>query len=205
MKFVRIDAFEMNYEECSCLKKYKLKDTSGMGEKRIYVGHDEEALDEFFDLDNIESFILLKKDLQKYLIEAHDEYQNPVQLYKNNISEYYEENVASTNAIPFEIINIHFTKKYDSQKRYYLNFKIDGFSSKNYDYFRNIALPRVTKLSFVKIRNVKDNKLYIYIKPFFYIDDKEKIEREIEIKFANGDKNAPRAYRKRQVQYRQAL
>lgn len=204
MKFKRIDAFEMNFEECACKIQYKL-DTSGVGEKRLYVGHNEALLDEFFDLDNIESFIFLKKDLQNYLIEARDEYYNPVQSYKNDISIFYEPNVEATNAIPNEIIELHFTKKYDSQNRYYLNFRQDGFSSKNYDYFRNIALPRVTKLSFVKIQNVKNNKLYIYIKPFFYIDDKEKIEKEIEIKIVSGDTAAPRVYRKKQVKYRQEL
>lgn len=204
MKFKRIDAFEMNFEECACKIQYKL-DTSGVGEKRLYVGHNEALLDEFFDLNNIESFIFLKKDLQNYLIEARDEYYNPVQSYKNDISTFYEANVEATNAIPNEIIELHFTKKYDSQNRYYLNFKQDGFSSKNYDYFRNIALPRVTKLSFVKIQNAKNNKLYIYIKPFFYIDDKEKIEKEIEIKIVSGDTTAPRVYRKKQVKYRQEL
>ena len=67
MKITRIDAFEMNLEECAVMKKYKLG-TTGMGEKRIYVGRDEKMLDEFFDLENIEAFLMLKKDLQKYLI-----------------------------------------------------------------------------------------------------------------------------------------
>jgi hypothetical protein len=40
MKITRIDAFEMNLEECAVMKKYKLGSTKGVGEKRIYVGHD---------------------------------------------------------------------------------------------------------------------------------------------------------------------
>ena len=163
MKIIRIDAFDMNLEECAVLKKYKLGTTSGMGEKRIYVGHDEEALDEFFDLDNIESFFFLKKDLQKYLVDAREEFLNPVQEYKENICEFYEENVQLTNSIDEEIIKLHFAKKYDSQNRYYLNFVADGFSSKNYDLFRRIALPRVTKLSFVKVKEVGTDKLFIYV------------------------------------------
>ena len=67
MKFKRIEAFEMNYEECACAAKYKL-DTSGVGERRLSVGHNESELDEFFELDTIDSFIFLKKDLQNYLI-----------------------------------------------------------------------------------------------------------------------------------------
>jgi len=205
MKFKRIDAFDMNFEECACHLNYKLESTQGVGEKWLYVGHNEELLDEFFDLNNIESFIFLKKDLQNYLIDAKEEYYTPVQLYKNDISKFYEDNVKNTNAIVSDIIELHFTKKYDSQKRYYLNFRRDGFSSDNYDYFRNIALPRVTKLSFVKLQNVKSGKLYIYIKPFFYIDEKEKIEKEIELKISNGDTSSSKTYRKQQVKYRQEL
>lgn len=204
MKFKRIDAFEMNYEECACASKYKL-DTSGVGERRLYVGHNEAELDEFFELDKITSFMFLKKDLQNYLIDAEDEYLNPVQQYRNDISQYYEMNVIDTNAIDDDIIRLHFTKKYDSQNRYYLNLKEDGYSAKRYNYFRNIALPRVTKLSFVKIESLKDGKRYIYIKPFFYIDDAEKIEKQLELKISIGDTATPRTYRKKQVQYRQEL
>ena len=204
MKFKRIDAFEMNYEECACAAKYKL-DTSGAGERRLYVGHDEKALDEFFELDKIECFMFLKKDLQNYLQEAKGEFSNPVQSYKNDISSYYDSNVKNTNEIKEDLIKLHFTKKYDSQNRYYLNLKEDGFSGDRYNYFRNIALPRVTKLSFVKIESLKDAKRYSYIKPFFYIDDSEKVEKQLELKLSMGDASAPRAYRKRQVQYRQEL
>ena len=204
MKFKRIDAFEMNYEECACAAKYKV-DTSGAGERRLYVGHDEKALDEFFELDKIECFMFLKKDLQNYLQEAKGEFSNPVQSYKNDISSYYDSNVKNTNEIKEDLIKLHFTKKYDSQNRYYLNLKEDGFSGDRYNYFRNIALPRVTKLSFVKIESLKDAKRYIYIKPFFYIDDSEKVEKQLELKLSMGDASAPRAYRKRQVQYRQEL
>ena len=147
MKFKRIDAFEMNYEECACLAKYKL-DTSGVGERRLYVGYDELALDEFFELDKIESFIFLKKDLQNYLIEAKDEYFHPVQPYKNSISQFYDVNVIDTNAIKEEIIKLHFTKKYDSQKRYYLNLREDGYSAKRYNYFRNMLHYHLNKICY---------------------------------------------------------
>lgn len=203
MRVTRIDAFDMNFEECAVARKYKLF-TSGMGEKRIYVGHDEALLDEFFDLENIESFILLKKDLQKYLVESKDEFENPVQDYAQDISQYYEENVIKTNAIVDDIINIHFTKKYDSQHRYYLNFK-DRDSSANWDYLRNIALPRVTKLNFVKVKDIKTNKLYIYIKPSFYIDEKEVDEKADIVDLLAGNKDAVINRRKGQVQWRQNL
>lgn len=204
MKVTRIDAFDMNFEECAVARKYKLS-TSGMGEKRICVGHDEKMLDDFFDLDNIESFLLLKKDLQRYLIEAKDEFFHPVQDYAEDISQYYDENVANTNAIVDNIIKLHFTKKYDSQNRYYLNFKKDGFSSLHWDFLRNIALPRVTKLNFVKVKDIKTNKLYIYIKPSFFIDEKEVDEKADIVDLLAGNKDAVINRRKGQVQWRQNL
>jgi len=33
MKFKRIDAFDMNFEECACHLNYKLESTQGVGEK----------------------------------------------------------------------------------------------------------------------------------------------------------------------------
>lgn len=205
MNVIRIDAFDMNFEECSASKRYKLKGTTGIGEKRIYVGKDEALLDEFFDLNNIESFLLLKKDLQKYLIEAKDEYFHPIQEYKENISAYYDDNVLLVNSIADNVLKLHFTKKYDSQKRYYLNFKNDSYSSLNYDFFRKIALPRVTKLNFVKVKDVNTGKLYVYIKPSFFIDEKYSTEKEIIENIMAGSLSAAQTYRKKQAQYRSAL
>lgn len=205
MRVVRVDAFDINYEECSALRKYKLEGTTGMGEKRIYVGHDEDSLDEFFDLDNIKSFIMLKKDLQRYMIQVEEEYLNPTQNYKEEISIFYEENVDYIDSIDKEVIELHFTKKYDSQRRYYLNFARDGLSGKNWNYFRNVALPRVTKLNFVKVKNIKDNALYIYIKPSFFVDQIEKEEARFIEKLVTGNKNDVLNYRKKQTQYRREL
>ena len=204
MKIKRLDAFEMNFEECSVSQKYKLN-TKGVGEKRIYVGHDEKLLDEFFDLDKIDSFIILKKDLQKYLIDARDEYLDPVQDYKQNITQFYDDNIEFVDAIKDDTIILHFTKKYDSQHRYYLNFKNDGYSAKNWDYVRDIALPRVTKLNFVKIRDISTKKLYIYIKPTFYIDNKITIENDIKQEKPFNKAKSDIIPRKKQAQYRNKL
>lgn len=203
MKYRRIDAFEINYEECSVHKNYKLMTTKGMGEARIYVGHDEVALDEFFELDNIESFIFLKNDLLNYIKEAKDEFFNPVQQYKNDISQYYVSNVQLIENCKDNILKLHFVKKYDSQRRYYLVLA-DKESRSNYNYFRFIALPRVTKLCLVKIQDVKTNKKYIYMKPVFYIDEKEKaVDEDVEIiKLKNIIGTGTR---KRQAQYRRQL
>lgn len=205
MRITRIDAFDTNFEECAADKKYKFEGSRGAGEKRIYVGNDERLLDDFFDLENTESFFMLKRDLQNYLVEAKDEFFHPTQDYKNDLSVYYEENVTNTNNIVEDVIKLHFTKKYDSQNRYYLNFKDDGYSSSNWYFLRNIALPRVTKLNFVKIRDIDRNKIYIYIKPTFYIDEREIEERIIFEELLKDNHETIENYRKGQAKWRKEL
>lgn len=204
MRFTRIDAFEMNFEECSVDRKYKFSTTTGSGEARIYAGHDEQLLDEFFDLENIESFIMLKNDLIKLLEDSKKEYYEPVQSYRENISIFYEDNLIKTRAISEDTIKLNFVKKYDSQHRYYLNFK-DTQSKNEWKKLRDIALPHFTKLNFLKIRNVEDNKLYIYIKPFFYIDELEEETKEIEIAIETGNTTRITQDRRGQAKYRRDL
>lgn len=204
MIYERIDAFDMNFEECAASKKYKLAETRGMGERRLYVGHDEKLLDEFFDTKNIEYFFMLKNDLIKYLVDAEDEFKNPTQEYKEDISRYFDENVHSINLIERDRLIFHFTKKYDSQNRYYLNLA-DGESGKQYNVFRNIALPRVTRLSWVKIQDKLTRKIYIYIKPSFFIEEKIRIQEFEEIILEKRNEDSKKDYRKKQIQYRRNL
>ena len=143
--------------------------------------------------------------MQNYLYEAKDEFYNPTQEYKNDLKDFYEENVLNVQSIKEDIIKLHFTKKYDSQHRYYLNFKKDGYSSKNYDCFRNIALPRVTKLNFVKVKEISSGKLYIYIKPIFFVDEKIKSDKEIVENLLAGNVAKVQTIRKQQSKYRHEL
>ena len=72
MKLKRLDAFDINFVDSAAAKDFKLESSTGMGESRIYIGHDEERYDEFFEFDNIEYFITEKKDLIKYLEDAYE-------------------------------------------------------------------------------------------------------------------------------------
>lgn len=168
MKITKIDSFCINYPDCSANKKLKLRSGTGMGEKRLYMGSDEKKLDSFFELDNIESFLMLKEDLVKYIEDIGDEYNSPSQEYKNDIKIFYPDFLEKIRSIPFESLKINFVKKYDSQNRYYLGFAKDGYSGKNYNFFRDVALPKVTKLYFLKIKDNETQKMYIYIKPMYY-------------------------------------
>lgn len=166
MEYERIDAFEINYPESATTNNLKLFGSTGNGEKRIYIGHNQQELDEFF-ICNVDSCFFLKTDLKTYIEEAKEEYYNPSQEYKNDISKFYEDNLNNTLSISFETIKVKFSKTYDTQQRYYL--VLEPQYKKEYDYARNIMLPRITRLRFVKIRNKQDNKVYIYIKPILQV------------------------------------
>lgn len=203
MRLRRIDAFEVNYADSATRKELKLK-TKGMGEARIYVGHDEEKYDEFFEFDKIEYFFSLKTDLLKYLEDSKTEYFQQSQDYKFDISKYYDENLTNTKNINKEKIMFKFRKTYDKQNRYYLVIEEGRENRKNYNYIRNICLPRVTKLCFVKVQDTTTNKKYIYMKPIFFNDAKIKDETVI-IVDGNNENKVQKTYRKKQNEYRQEL
>lgn len=213
---------EINVPDCAVEKNLKLKlgyihkikkenQKKGQGEKRIYIAKknkdtSEDSLDEFFEYDKIKYFFFLKKDLLTYLTEAKEEYLNPIQDYEQDISKIYPELVKKINLLEVNKLKISFKKTYDSQKRYYLVLKNidDEINSKNYDYFRNICLPKVSKLIFVKLEKLSNGERYIYIKPIFYLNKsindfelEEEISKEDIVKLGKG--------RKHQVKFRNEL
>lgn len=176
MEYERIDSLEVNYPDVESGKKLRLAENGISDDKRLFIGHKEEILDEFFYKDGNNGFFFLKEDLIDYMQEAKEEYYNPTQEYRNNISEFYEENLQNTLSIADNIIRMNFTKTYNTCNRYYL--VLEPKYKKQYDYARNIMLPRITKLRFVKIRNKEDGKIYIYIKPVLqnFIQKEKQIE-----------------------------
>ena len=54
MNLERLDAFDINFVDSAARREFKQNTSTGMGESRIYVGNDEETLDEFFDFENVE-------------------------------------------------------------------------------------------------------------------------------------------------------
>lgn len=168
MNYKRIDALEIKYADSSALKKLKIKTVkeSKGGEKRLYIANckkeSEElnALDEFFSKD-VEYFFFLKSDLVEYIKNAKDDYLQPKQEYRKDISVFYNDNLQNINAINEDKIKMKFSRTHDNGNRYYL--VLDKKFKKNYDYARNIMLPRITKLRFLKIES--DEKVYIYVKP----------------------------------------
>jgi len=141
------------------------------GEKRIHIGSmsDEKEWDRFFFPNGGQTFnvIVSKIDLIKYLLEAKDEFLNPVQSYRLNISEFYEGLYEQTLNIRQESFRICFEKNTDNL-RYYLSRPSGNELSKNYKYVIDICLPIVTNYVFLRI---KDENLYtFYLKPEFRPD-----------------------------------
>ena len=208
MSLERIDAFEVNFVDSCAKEEFKLQSTTGIGERRIYVGSDENKYDEFFELDRIECFITQKKDLLEYLDDAHDEFINPTQEYRNDLSQMYETLLQKTKGIPVDEITYKFRKTFDNQKRYYLVLEPQsGINAQNYNHIRNIALPRITKFCFIKLKDSNTNKLYIYMRPVFFNSQKQKEELPDNTAKDNSNElqDAKKVARKRQAEYRQKL
>ena len=127
MNYKRIDALEINYADSSALKELKIKTTkeSKGGEKRLYIANCKEeseelnTLDEFFSKD-VEHFFFLKSDLVEYIKNVKDEYLEPKQEYRQDISVFYNDNLQKTNAITDEKIQMQFSRTHDDQNRYFL-------------------------------------------------------------------------------------
>lgn len=208
MKIKRIDAFDINFVDSACRKEFKLDTSTGMGESRIYIGHDEEKYDEFFEFDNIEYFVTKKRDLIKYLNDACEEYMFPSQSYRSDVTKMYAELKKEVENIPVETLKYSFKKTFDSQNRYYIVLNSEGDNRKNYNYIRNIALPRVTKYCFIKFVDEETNKKYIYMRPILFNDLKVKEEIE-EVLNASDEKQdnqtSKKTRRLKQSAYRSAL
>lgn len=203
----RIDAFDINFVDSAARREFKLDSSTGMGESRIYIGHDEEKYDEFFEFDNIEYFITEKSDLTRYLKDAYEEFMFPSQPYRENITDMYSDLVDEVKHIPVKSLKYSFRKKFDDQNRYYIVLIPEGDNRKNYKYIRDISLPRITKYCFIKFIDDETKKKYIYMRPVLFNDQKVKEEIEDVLDGANISKNNSnkKTRRYKQSAYRAAL
>ena len=207
MNLERLDAFDINFVDSAARREFKQNTSTGMGESRIYVGNDEEALDEFFDFENVEYCLTEKKDLLKYMDDAYQEYIFPTQPYSEDISVMYNDLKRETESISEEVLKYSFRKKFDDQNRYYLVLENGGDNRKNYNYIRNIVLPRITKYCFIKFRDKETGKLYIYMRPILFNDlkVKEEVEEILEANDGNVSETKKQVRRLKQGEYRRKL
>ena len=182
--FKRIDSFDVTFADSFANPALKVNETrvhtngeeakKGVGEKRIYCGHDEKALDEFFRFDLKPIFFLQKDDLEEYSRAIEQEYLNPQYPYGDGVGATYKiwkENSARLSRLTDERLYLELEHKFDDQHRYYVNLPRRNKETQhwhdNWDYMREVCLPRVSRLLFVKLIDTETGKLYIYIKPFY--------------------------------------
>ena len=206
MNLKRIDAFEINFVESAARKEFKFIDSTGSGEARIYIGTDEKKYDEFFDFENVEYCITPKEDLVKYMNDAYDEYMNPSQNYIENITNMYNMLKTKIQKLDIDTLKYKFRKKFDEQNRYYIVLEDGKNWRKNYNYIRDIALPRITKYCFVKFQDEDTNKKYIYMKPILFVKSQsdELLNKNITANVAE-EYNKKITIRKKQNKYRLEL
>lgn len=185
----RLDAFDVTFPDCSARSELKIRERKvhrdgraakkGVGEKRLYVGNDEKDLDKFFSFDKVKGFFIQKDDLIEYTKIIEGEYLNPTYSYGEGIKETlnllysYEEKLKTLKE---DRLYFTFTKTFDKQNRYFLVLPKRTNDTKymhdNYAYLREICLPRVTRILFVKYYDVEseNHDIYIYMKPIYEVN-----------------------------------
>jgi putative restriction endonuclease len=181
------------------------------GEGKLYVGNENDETTDFFGQRGFSNnFFLLRKELIEYLNDCKSEYKKPEQPYQKpeNLPELWDKRISKVEEfneiLPFTITD----QTQIAGQRVYVNTR-----DKNYKVIREIALPNISYLSVLKLKNSFD-EIFYYFKPFvdYFGDyehlDFEKEEQEQKIKAENLPKkekdNLIRA-RKGQGKYREKL
>lgn len=180
-----IDSIQnLRAEDSFIYRKNKLKMFKGNGESRKYVGSylgaSGERLSDFFEYSNWgkaqedgkriyptiqQNCFFSKSNLLKYLYDSRIEYQKQEQIYNFDISDFYNSNLESINAIEKDKI---FFSIYD------VSDFTDNQLSRGYirsedaiwDLWRKLVLPKISYLSILKLIPIVGNKENQ--KPLFY-------------------------------------
>ena len=181
-----IDSIQnLRAEDSFIYRKNKLKMFKGNGESRKYVGSylgaNGERLNDFFEYENwgkgvknAERFytpiqegncFFSKSNLLKYLYDSRIEYQKQEQVYNFDISEYYNTNFESINAIENEKVffSIYDVSDLTDNKLSRAYIRSDD---KIWNLWRKLVLPKISYLSILKLIPTVGNKENQ--KPLFY-------------------------------------
>lgn len=138
------------YPSCSAIKAFKVSGDTGMGEKRVYLinsAYSSEVKSFFSD----SPIVVDRKELITYMEQAEYEYLHSEGKYRENISQYYEDNLKLVQRIQTDYVEIS-AKITEDGTRIYVQFdEKNDFYSK---YVRAIALPLVTEYVFSKIQSI---------------------------------------------------
>lgn len=134
------------------------KTGSGHGEAKLYVGNESEKLFEFFEDFNVEC-ILCKKDLKYFMEDARQEYENPQQSYIriDDMDKRYENYKNNIDEINGEVLKFKIYRVPVAPPRVYVNS-----SSDIWDIIRTIALPNISYLSVLKLKDENENIVYYF-------------------------------------------
>lgn len=151
-----IDTLEYITLADSFIKENKIG--SGHGEAKLYVGNENEELFSFFGDFNVKCF-LCKKDLKLFLDDAKQEYQNPQQAYikSYDMLERYEMYLTKINEIANEMLEFDLYRVAVEPPRVYVNS-----SSEYWNIIRLIALPNISYLSVLKLRDEKGSIVFYF-------------------------------------------
>ena len=138
------------YEVIDALNNITLADSfvknkigSGHGEAKLYVGQYNDRYTTFFDNLNRE-FFFLKKDFDKYMLDAKDEFKDPQQEYvnKEDMPNRYDLLIEHLNSYDNNLMRFEMYRKDVQPPRVYLQS-----DSEYYTLMREVGIPNISYLS----------------------------------------------------------
>lgn len=182
-KYINIDTLDSIAIPDCFVKRNKLG--TAHGEAKLYVGSRKNTeIKSFFNKTPMTGF-LLKRDLLEYLQDAKFEYENQEQAYRNSIADFWLENKQTLESKKDDVLFFQFTESSaGGDLRFYIaSTRGDIF----YNEFRQIALPEITYISILKLKNIEDKEVF-YFRPYlnYFFDSRHHsaiiAEKEKEIK-----------------------
>ena len=131
----------------------------GHGEAKLYVGNENKRTFSFFgDMKNLDCFFI-KKDFKKFLEDAQDEFLNPQQEYlkKDELPSKFQDLKEKLNNFAIEKLEFKLTRVNVNPPRVYMNSE-----SEYYNFMRDVALPNISYLSILKIKDNNSNIFYYF-------------------------------------------
>ena len=166
-----VNILNINFEIIDTLEYITLADSfvknkigTGHGEAVLYVGSGDNTHNNYFfkDLNGLNCFFL-KEDFENFLKETEEEYLNPTQNYikKENMSSKLFDLKNKCNQMIDSFL--YFQLDYVDREPPRIFMKSD---SEYYEFMRDAALPNISYLSILKLKNLYDGSIWYYFKIF---------------------------------------
>ena len=154
-----IDTLEYITIADSFIKENKIG--SGNGEARLYVGYGKKELLQFFNNFEVKNKCFFrKKDFIIFLEDSKQEYYNPQQPYRriDSMKHRYQQYKEEINSIKGEILEFEIYKyMLDDKNRLYIYGNTEYWTE-----LRKIALPNISYLSVLKLRDENENIIFYF-------------------------------------------